>query len=373
MTDERRASDGGAARPTAVVIAHHPGACRSLSGHGIRVVITDNFTPSPSPYAEDGFFQCPAYAPGESDPAWVNAMCDLALRLEGKPVLLSATDWGLHATAEHYPTLSRLYTMATPPPETVQVLLGKTEFAEWANARGIPIPVSHVFRVGEPVDLGRVDLPFPWVIKPGHTFRMVDAEGTKLFLARDRSEAGKQVELCHRYGMDVVIQEDLSKGDTVQWSFAGVCHPAGVIHSAVLALKMRQSPWGVATAVETVPMDSHILEIAEQICRELRYTGIFEIELRADAAGRPRVIEINPRIWNQAELPTAAGLDLVHTAYLAASEDLDGLESGGYDYRPYVGWLNRRRDWKVALRMLQRRQVTLPQLFESYRRAKAFD
>lgn len=113
-----------------------------------------------------------------------------------------------------------------------------------------------------------------------------------------------------------------SKNDQALAVLLGQQRGAGRLIASILVSKLRQVPWSAGTAAETLPMNSDIHAIGEQLCRELAPLGLFELELRPGPDGTPRVIEVNPRIWSRVRLPTVAEVNLLEKAfYLAAGGD----------------------------------------------------
>jgi predicted ATP-grasp superfamily ATP-dependent carboligase len=340
-----------------VLLGFQPAAYRVLSQSHIPAAIVDDHAPGSDLRPDQHFLRCPDYSPGGDD-SWLAFMRETAQALasEGRPILFSTTDRGLLAVARHHASLRDNYVLADPGPEAVATLVDKVAFATWARTHGIPTPASIPVRNAAELPRAAELAPLPCIIKPELTFRLELAAGPKLFYAHTRDAIVAYAQRCLSQGLTVILQADLSQGDSIQWSLAGVCDQPGRLAVAVLAQKLRQVPWGAATAVETLPMDGRVLAVAERLCGAIGLTGIFEMELRPGPDGHPCVIEVNPRIWSQVRLPRAAGLDLLAHAYRVA------VEGGKLDpapYRHHIGWLSCRRDLRVLRRMLSDGNLSL--------------
>lgn len=365
---EHGAAQEGTALPPAVLLGVSPGACRALRAAGVPTVVADERDLSGSKLAADSLARCAPYRPSELSDAWAESMAAIAEGLgPARPVLFATSDVGLLAIRRYHPSLSESYVVASPPPETVATLIDKVAFARWAEAHQVPAPPSCLIPVGQSLPAGGPGFSPPYIVKPSLTFELERSDGAKLFSARNAEELEERVARCHRQGLDVVVQEDLSRLQSLQWSLAGVCVEPGKLEVGVLARKLRQVPWGAGTSMETMPMDPRVWSVAERFCRAMRFEGIFEMELRPGSDGDPRVIEVNPRIWSQVVLPARAGVNLLHQAYLAA---LGRELPPSRPYRPFVGWMSWRRDWRVAMSLLRRGKLDVADWLRSLTRVR---
>lgn len=342
---------------TAVVVGWNGGACTALAEAGVQVTVVD--TSRPAEALPDGveFFPGPAAGVDASE-AFADHL-ELLARVVSphtRPVLFAASDAGLLAIAAWRERLDRVFAVACAAPEIVRRLVSKAAFADWASAVGLPIPPSIVVRDTEQLAQLLPGVPLPCLVKPEHTFVLEEAAGQKLFCARSPDEVEAAVRTCLANGQAALLQVDISDaGRSPQWSLAALCAEDGTIRKAVLARKLRQIRWGAGTAMETVPMDDRLFTLAQQLTSRLGVSGLVEIELRADAAAVPHIIEVNPRIWRQALLPAAAGVNLMFDAHQMA---LGRPIAASSPYRTGIGWLRWRGDLTACLGMLRRREIS---------------
>jgi predicted ATP-grasp superfamily ATP-dependent carboligase len=72
----------------------------------------------------------------------------------------------------------------------------------------------------------------------------------------------------------------------------------------------EKPPWGgVSVLRESIEPDPRLLEQAERLLGELRFTGVAMVEFRRAPDGRAALMEINPRLWGSAQLAIDAGVD----------------------------------------------------------------
>jgi predicted ATP-grasp superfamily ATP-dependent carboligase len=98
------------------------------------------------------------------------------------------------------------------------------------------------------------------------------------------------------------------------------------IMSATRKVLQRSRPVGVGLAFEGIAPPDKVAEDALRLCRHLGFFGVFEIEFvwHADAW---RVIDFNPRFYQEMCLDIARGMPLPLLAYLDACGDQDGLDA----------------------------------------------
>jgi predicted ATP-grasp superfamily ATP-dependent carboligase len=109
----------------------------------------------------------------------------------------------------------------------------------------------------------------------------------------------------------IMIQELIPGAGGEQFSYAALCLDGSPV-ATVVARRSRQYPIDFgrsSTFVETVEQP-HVEEIGQRIVREMRFTGLVEIEFKRDPrSGVYKLLDINPRIWGWHTLGQRAGVD----------------------------------------------------------------
>ncbi len=85
---------------------------------------------------------------------------------------------------------------------------------------------------------------------------------------------------------------------------------------------------------QSIAIPSDIGMQAEQLVREIELEGYSEVEFRRDSAGKPYLMEINPRLSASVELAVHAGVDFPYLLYQWANEErinqVAGYHVGGW-------------------------------------------
>ena len=115
----------------------------------------------------------------------------------------------------------------------------------------------------------------------------------------------------------MLVQECIPGGDENLVVAACYVDRTGAFQAGFNARKLVQSPPGFGTGcvVESANRPE-LFERTIRLLRAMEFTGIAEVEYKLDARdGEYKLIEVNPRPWDQHRLGAACGVDLIHLAY----------------------------------------------------------
>jgi len=136
-------------------------------------------------------------------------------------------------------------------------------------------------------------------------------------------------------GRPWIAQQKLGLLAGAERSACGVYLDGFHCYAEVAELMKYPARGGSAIWVTTNPGSTELRRAAERILSTIEAEGLFEMSFLADEAGRPRLIELNPRPWLQVELLQAAGVDAVGTTIAV----LEGTPSSQRTPEP------EKRDW----------------------------
>lgn len=185
--------------------------------------------------------------------------------------------------------------LCIPTAEQLDAFNSKRRVAELARELEIPVPEEFLPQPGESVDGFARRLPLPCVVKP--------LCGEKLGLtAADRYAVCSTPEAaavaCRRFrelaGETPVVQAYLT-GDGLGCS---VLAEEGRVAAAICHRRVREYPvsGGPSACCDCVERPD-LTAWAARLVERVGYTGLAMFEFKEDAAGRPRLLEVNPRIW----------------------------------------------------------------------------
>ncbi len=306
---------------------------QELGRHNVEVFALDSIR-SVGTYSRYAKYRiCPD--PLTSEGAFIDRMLELGRSFKNRPVLFPTNDHWAAAVSRHKQALSQYYIPCVADWSTMEILIRKQRFYEWAEHKGYPVPRSWKH---SQLDSMAKDI-FPVAAKPEYRRISGDDPAAKelsqnldqlrLTVLNNRTELNQFISI-HADLLEYLIFQEYVEGLSDCMFTVGVY--ANRQHE-VLGLfsgrKVRGFPPDVGDCIlgqaEEVP--APLKQLVKQMCRELEYHGIAEFEFKRDAVtGEFKLIEINPRSWSWVGITPACGVSLPRMAYF----DLTGGETVQY-------------------------------------------
>lgn len=282
---------------------------RELAGAGARVYTCAPDRAGAPVGAKSRFGAAYSSLPEEGYEDALAALLGEIGRREGcRPALLPAGAKTLALAARARDRFAALAGLCIPTPDQLDLLNSKKRLHSIAAECGIPLPESFAPYAGEAEEAFFARASLPLVIKP--------ACGEKLGLcAAQRYRIVKTVEQAvaawrHFYtlaGEAPVVQEYLSGGALG----CSVLAERGRIVSVLCHRREREYPisGGPSTCCRAVRCEQ-LTGWVKRLVEKTGFSGPAMFEFKEDAAGMPRLLECNPRIWGSFPLVRAAGSPL---------------------------------------------------------------
>ena len=212
-----------------------------------------------------------------------------------KPALLpvgAATLGALAADRERFRQVCGLF---VPTTEQLDLFNSKERVAALAVSLHIPTPASYAREPGEDVDAFARRLPLPAVVKPVCGEKLGLGAAERYAVARTAEEAA---EAFRRFlalaGTDPVVQEHLPGAGLG----CSVLARNGEVLSAICHRRLREYPVaGGPSSCCRVEERPDLADMARAMVRAAGYNGLAMFEFKEDSRGKPRLLEVNPRIW----------------------------------------------------------------------------
>ena len=169
------------------------------------------------------------------------------------------------------------------------------------------------------------DVEYPLVIKPR------ESSGSRgiMYVKKPSEFPAALRKVQDRYPLPIV-QEYIPHGGA--YGVGALFNRNSEPKAAFVYKRLREYPvtGGPSTLRESVKNDE-IKEIALNLLKSLKWTGIAMVEFRVDSRdGRPKLMEINPRFWGSLQLAIISGMDFPYLLYKMA---VDGDIEPVWDYR----------------------------------------
>lgn len=278
-------------------------------------------------------------------------------------ILFSTSDEFLDLIIKFRDDLSHYYHFPLPDNDLLKRILDKSEFYNLVGSLDTDIP-----KTWSCDDIDNLDqIQFPCILKPAYGYLLRKYYfNKKVIVVHEISYLKKLLEYFSKAGLKMVIQEIVQGKDENQISVAVYLDGNSVPLTAFVSRKVRQNPvgYGVGTYVESYHED-YLEDRAKRLLSSIGYKGIAEVEYRYDEVDKKyKLIEINPRSWEQNELASKMGRDVIFAAYCdyaGKKPDQTEAESGK------MVWVFMFRDILSAFSYIRNKQLTLKNFIKSYR------
>lgn len=261
-------------------------------------------------------------------------------------------------------SLSRYFTLTIPRPEVVTACLDKWETYRWARQADVATPRCWQVDNYSALLHAVPELTFPCVMKPVSAHLWRKHGNWERVGGRKAIEISSPQALLAEYAAisladpRVLLQEIVPGGDDQLFVAACYLDAESNFVAGFTARKLLQVPAGFGTGciVESIDLPE-LLEPAARILRKMNFTGIAEVEFKRDPFSEQyKLIEINPRSWDQHTLGKSCGRDLVYMAYCGhTGTAMPAIKSGAAGMK----WIAEDVFFTSVLRMIWRREDSL--------------
>jgi D-aspartate ligase len=277
-----------------------------------------------------------------------------------KSIIFPTRDEDILFLDSHRNKLSELFTLAIPDHETLEIILDKSLLARHAERCGIPTPFTYKVESRGDIESLKSKVHYPLVVKPVYAFQWRSTEAkqiignSKAVLIGSRKELLAFYEKISKCEPSLLLQEWIEGNDIEHRIVGAYFSRTSQCLASFTAQKLLQypSPFGLGCHYSIVK-DDEAHRLAMQLLRSLRFSGIAEVEFKRDRrSGEYKLIEINPRHWDQHSIGTNAGVNISYVAYQDLCGDTNITEksqtgfrsdwvSGGAVLRRFLGGLKR--------------------------------
>ena len=224
-------------------------------------------------------------------------------------VLMTAHDGTIEALRAGRDEIAERVSIALAAEPALAIAVDKTKTFELATSLGVPlpqtVPVDRLDDVAGACD----ELGFPLVVKPIRSWVEAGDAGSRLTasLVVDLDDARAVSRRAFEAGGSVVMQEWLTgTREAVSLVYAGGEFTG---RFAQIAHRMYPPLGGSSIVRESIALPPDLVEAAEALVVAAGLEGYSEVEFRRDAAGRPYLMEINPRLSASVEVAVRAGVE----------------------------------------------------------------
>lgn len=252
------------------------------------------------------------WLPAENEGEHLLSLCrDVGEQYHCRPALLPVGAATLSWIAANRASFEAVCGLLIPTKEQLDLFNSKERLGALAASLAIPVPESFSRENGESVAELTARLPYPCVIKPicGEKLGLPAAE--RYQFANTAAEAAAAFSRYRTLaGEDPVVQRQLTGGGLG----CSVLSQNGKILHAICHRRIREYPvTGGPSSCCRCEERRDLLAAVEKLVAATGYSGLAMFEFKEDSAGKPHLLEVNPRIWGTYPLTrvSKSGLSLL--------------------------------------------------------------
>lgn len=273
--------------------------------------------------------------------------------------------------------LSAHFILTIPERPAVSACLNKWETYVAACEAGVPTPKSWLISEEQPLHAILHEITYPCVLKPAASFqwrrggRWQAVGARKAIGIQSKEELLAEYATIERVEKEALVQEMIPGSDDRLLIAACYLDRDSKWVAGFNTRKLIQEPEGFGTGCVVQAADCpELTEPTARLLRHIGYTGIAEAEYKWDAAEKQyKLIEVNPRPWDQHRLGKTCGTDLVYLAYCEhAGLEMPPIKRVPSDAR----WIAEDTFITTALRMLWRRDPRFKDLLAAARGRRVY-
>ena len=256
--------------------------------------------------------------------ALIDTLCELASRLDCRPVLILTSDESVNYISANRSEIQAHYRISLPPQEMVSSLADKTLFQAFAEAEGFAVPRSACV-----TDLASLEsihsLNPPLIIKPADKTFVLRGLAERAIRTESVAEAYEAARKMLARVPQIIVQEWIDGPDTELFFTLFSCDRNGRLIGSLTGRKLLCSPPGIgstALCVAAPEVTEQLLATTMQFVDRSGYRGLGSLEFKRDQRdGRFLIIEptVGRTDW-QEEIATLCGVNLPLRTYRSELE-----------------------------------------------------
>ncbi len=304
----------------------------------------------------------------------ITTLARLGPQFQDRPVLLPCQDKNVLNISRNRSILDEWYRIILPPHDTIDMMLDKASFYEFARKQDFLIPATFILNNIDDAEAAAATIKFPCVLKPPwRPEAWTKHTKVKAAKAANSEELMGLYRHYHRWSDTLIVQEWVEGPDanhfTCNCYFDSNSKPLVTYTSRKLRQWLPQT--GQACLSDEYRNDT-VLHETVRLFQSVAFRGLAYLEMKLDErTGQYFIIEPNVgRPTGRASMAEASGVELLYTMYC----DALGLALPENRTQQFTAlkWMHLLRDTQAALHHWRRGNLSLKDWVQSVRGPKSF-
>jgi len=292
---------------------------------------------------------------------------------EYKPVLFVTSDNFLNIISRNRNKLKKYFFINLPDNMVIESITDKYKQYQLALRGDIPFPATYFPKTLEEVHKIKDKIKYPAFLKAKEvtSWRIIMGGGVKGFILKNTDELVEKYSYIFGKGLEAIVQEVIPGFDTNHFKFCAYVSQNGDFLLQFTLRKIRQNPihFGIGSVVESVYYPD-LMEIGKKFFKNINYRGVGSAEFKLDEKdGKLKLIELNPRYWQQIVLTDKCGMNFPLIDYLESTQQNPQLIP---DFKKNIKWVNLFLDFGSFLNYRRTGEVSFKQWITSLKGKKIF-
>ncbi|MCX7871525.1 MAG: hypothetical protein N2485_08205 [bacterium] len=256
--------------------------------------------------------------PQSDEEKFIDELINFSKKFNSFPVLFITSDLFLSVINKYREILEKYFLFNLPKKELLNDILDKKKQYKLISEIYDEVPRTYELKNHNYDIINNFDLTFPVFVKGAKTFEWKKYFLEKGFVANSLEELSQIINRIKKYNLDLVIQELITGPNSNHYKVCAYYDRKGEVKLLFTTRKMRQFPvdFGVGCYMISEIVEE-LLKTGKSIFDKIKFTGVGSIEFKKDERdGKFKLIEINPRFWQQNFQATLAGLNFAGYYYL---------------------------------------------------------
>lgn len=290
------------------------------------------------------------------------------------PVFFTGDDF-LYPFSRNREFLKAYFRFNLPEHKKLEEIADK--YSQYLLAKKAGINVPETWLIESISQLNEEKFPnscWPLIIKGRevNSWRKVYGGTTKGFKVSNFTELERLIKPALQKNLSIIAQEVIQGPDTNHFKYSAYRTQSGITLGEFCLQKIRQNPirFGIGSVVKSIKNPA-LLDAGRQFFENIDYQGIGSAEFKLDEKdGKLKLIELNPRYWQQNTLAETCGVNFPFLNY----QDLLEQEAPHIppSYRFGVKWVNIYMDFKSFLDYKKAGEITFLQWLDSLSGPKVY-